>query len=531
MASPQAENEDGVNVNQQGPLSTAALFNSSHETPTAVEAKIIVKYNSRFIRSDAYVKATEQKRLVYSSFGQAYIPDPCKNIFSRFFSYFDLEPTDNCNVNFMQLGEDFYALTESPRVIKIEPDELDTIKQANLSSYMTVHTATAHPHYGKDGTVYGMGSTFGPGSSYNIIKFPPGESQNQLEMAKIFCKIPASSSLYPSYYHSFGMTENYIVFLEQPLTMNMFKIMFAKLLDVMEEAYLNRLRDETLSAGRAFAKRFVLPLEQIGNEDNLVTLESCDATAYLQEDESVHCHPEMLTDQYVELPRINYDAFNGKKYQYFYGLDTLDRTKVVKVDTVNKTFMSWNDPSCYPSEPVFIPRPGGEAEDDGVVLSSVIDLKGIGRRPYLVVLDAQSFTEWARAEIPAEVPVGLHGIFIPNHFMSKADVIRIPVYVNEGLINGLLHVRLSPVNIRTADVSQAMQEAQGRLRPGIGDRFRGILDLIRLLLTTVVELKGTAEVRLAEMLYSCNICEFTVHYPSVNKRSADANGPIRSENV
>lgn len=41
MASPQAENEDGVNVNQQGPLSTAALFNSSHETPTAVEAKII----------------------------------------------------------------------------------------------------------------------------------------------------------------------------------------------------------------------------------------------------------------------------------------------------------------------------------------------------------------------------------------------------------------------------------------------------------------------------------------------------------
>lgn len=144
-------------------------------------------------------------------------------------------------------------------------------------------------------------------------------------MAKIFCKIPASSSLYPSYYHSFGMTENYIVFLEQPLTMNMFKIMFAKLLgtdfvncidytpsvpvkfhivsledgttltrkytadaffcfhhinayeddshlvvdiccydnsDVMEEAYLNRLRDETLSAGRAFAKRFVLPLEQ-----------------------------------------------------------------------------------------------------------------------------------------------------------------------------------------------------------------------------------------------------------------------------
>lgn len=43
MASPQVENEDGVNVNQQGPLSTATLFNSSHETPSAVEAKIIGK--------------------------------------------------------------------------------------------------------------------------------------------------------------------------------------------------------------------------------------------------------------------------------------------------------------------------------------------------------------------------------------------------------------------------------------------------------------------------------------------------------
>ncbi len=45
-------------------------------------------FNFRFIRTDAYVRAMTEKRIVITEFGTAAYPDPCKNIFSRSGEYF-----------------------------------------------------------------------------------------------------------------------------------------------------------------------------------------------------------------------------------------------------------------------------------------------------------------------------------------------------------------------------------------------------------------------------------------------------------
>ena len=42
--------------------------------------------------------------------------------------------------------------------------------QIDIMKYVAVNSATAHPHYGEDGVVYNMGSSFGFRSNYNIIK-------------------------------------------------------------------------------------------------------------------------------------------------------------------------------------------------------------------------------------------------------------------------------------------------------------------------------------------------------------------------
>lgn len=47
-----------------------------------------VTYSSRFLRSDSYVSNSEKNRIVVSEFGTLAMPDPCKNIFARFFSRF-----------------------------------------------------------------------------------------------------------------------------------------------------------------------------------------------------------------------------------------------------------------------------------------------------------------------------------------------------------------------------------------------------------------------------------------------------------
>ena len=54
-----------------------------------------------------------------------------------------------------------------------------------------------------------------------------------------------------------------------------------------------------------------------------------------------------------------------------------------------------------------MPSPRARTEDDGVALSVVLDTRR--RRSFLLVLDARSFTEVARAEVPHHIPFGFHG--------------------------------------------------------------------------------------------------------------------------
>lgn len=49
-------------------------------------------------------------------------------------------------------------------------------------------------------------------------------------------------------------------------------------------------------------------------------------------------------------------------------------------------------------------------EDDGVVLSIVAAAEG---GSFLLVLDAKSFEEVARAQLPHGIPHGFHGCFVP----------------------------------------------------------------------------------------------------------------------
>ena len=60
-------------------------------------------------------------------------------------------------------------------------------------------------------------------------------------------------------------------------------------------------------------------------------------------------------------------------------------------------------------EPVFVAAPQATDEDDGVILCVVLNAnKGTS---FLLVLEANSFAEIARAEVPHHIPFGFHGQF------------------------------------------------------------------------------------------------------------------------
>uniref|UniRef100_A0A8C6XCA7 Carotenoid-cleaving dioxygenase, mitochondrial n=1 Tax=Naja naja TaxID=35670 RepID=A0A8C6XCA7_NAJNA len=450
----------------------------------------VVKYSSKFLRSDCYLTNSKNNRIMISEFGTLAIPDPCKNIFERFMSKFDLpKETDNCVVNFAVIKGDYFVSTETSQMHKVDLDTLESKKKVDWKEYVAVNGATAHPHYDPDGTVYNMGNSYGThGSNYNIIRVPPQTSQpsdSSLQGAEVLCTIQPENRMKPAYYHSFGMSENYVIFIEQPVQIKLWEVITASFsgksfLDALSwEPQLNtrfyvvnKHTGQTLpvqyhskafcyfhqinafedqgcivldlccfddgkvfdivrlqnlhKAGEALDQVPLLcPLHIVAPRpvgQNLNPLSYTLAEAVKEADGKIWCTPESLHNEEleeaggVEFPQINYAHYSGKKYRYFYGcgFGHVVGDCLIKVDTETKEMKIWREKGMYPSEPIFVPEPDSSgAEDKGVILSVVLTPKQ-NEGSFLLVLDAQEFTELGRTEIPVQIPCGFHGGFVPN---------------------------------------------------------------------------------------------------------------------
>lgn len=129
---------------------------------------------------------------------------------------------------------------------------------------------------------------------------------------------------------------------------------------------------------------------------------------------------------YNEMPRIN-DEWRGKQYCYFYagvGLPanspTMKDFHLTKVNMCGKgasiqnhtlEALTWSELNHYPSEGIFVQRPGATQEDNGVVMAPVLD--GTKNQSYLLILDAASMKELARAYVPIRIPYDVHGHWEP----------------------------------------------------------------------------------------------------------------------
>lgn len=112
----------------------------------------------------------------------------------------------------------------------------------------------------------------------------------------------------------------------------------------------------------------------------------------------------------LELPRINYQL-NTKNYNFLCAVgmssDTNFTNRLVKIDVETGDSVSWTEQNCQPGEPIFVLRHGAGGEDDGVVLSVVLDSKS--GQSFLLILDSKSFKEIGRALVPHHIPFGIHG--------------------------------------------------------------------------------------------------------------------------
>ena len=69
----------------------------------------------------------------------------------------------------------------------------------------------------------------GKGIAYDVMKFKAKNVENACESVTSFTQIPSSHKFGLSYFHSFGLSPNYIIFLEQSLVIDMKKLLWYKI--------------------------------------------------------------------------------------------------------------------------------------------------------------------------------------------------------------------------------------------------------------------------------------------------------------
>jgi len=425
-------------------------------------------------------KKTVETNTLQAMFGTS---NPCTTLFGRFKAFFDknkMTENDNVNVNVVPFGDDqLYALTESSMFTRLDPSNLDVLNTKNLTKYIKpTFSSIAHPHIDSQGNWISVGmQPKGKISSYDFMKFDSKEGMaNACESVKLINRIPSSHKFGLSYFHSFGLSENYIIFLEQSLV-------FDFRLGLINSIIFNKPFSTCLKMQKDFATKIVLIDRKTGNilpqkwytdpqftfhhinayEANnnvIVDVASYDpknfhidnfsydeelhertddflqrSVAYAKRitiplnvsaDKQTYCQlKEINTKSFIELPTINYAKFNTKMYNYVYGIgSTKPPHSIVKInvnkfnDSIEAVIQSDND-HILPSEPIFVENPEGKEEDDGVLLSLVLGNK----YDYLTILDAKTLEEVARAELPESVKAtfSFHGFFADNKTYAKLN--------------------------------------------------------------------------------------------------------------
>ncbi len=131
---------------------------------------------------------------------------------------------------------------------------------------------------------------------------------------------------------------------------------------------------------------------------------------------------EPLISRCVEFPVLHPDRV-GQPYRYLFigaahaPAGNAPLQALLKFDTHTRQSQVWSAaPRGFMGEPLFIPRPQAQTEDDGWVIAMVYS--GERRCSDVVILDGREITAGplARLKLPHHVPYGLHGSFVPQVF-------------------------------------------------------------------------------------------------------------------
>lgn len=344
-----------------------------------------------------------------------------------------------------------FALFEAGRPTEIDPDDLQTLGETDLGGVLGP-SFSAHPHrIASRRATYNFGVRYGKDTLLDIYVLPDGGPARRLTT------LPLSG---PTMIHDFIATDRHLIFLAPPLRLRILRQLLGKGSYGENLAWKPELGTEVLVVPidapekvirfqaepfyqwhftNAFERDGSIVLDMVRYPDFTTTNEWLGRAPHggsgLEANGSYHratidparrsLRSEEVLGVSCEFPRIAPQkvgqehgvvwmaAHSGDKRQMFDALLKLD-VETGKADIVALPA------GQYPSEPVFVPRRGGSAEDDGWVLTLVYDAPSHtshvaifdGRRPERGSIAAAYFDH--------HLPFTFHGGFLPSRNPSRS---------------------------------------------------------------------------------------------------------------
>ncbi|MEO8123523.1 MAG: carotenoid oxygenase family protein [Burkholderiales bacterium] len=394
-----------------------------------------VRYRSRFIQSDSYRRSVAAGKPVYGEFGTG-VP---ASLWSRLRG---LQATDNPAVVMSRHGKRWIAVTETPHLTYFDPDTLETQERVDLGApALPMHMMAAHGFTLADGSYLNVGTQLGPKCRQTLFHLAPGAKQP--------IALGAVSMPKAGYTHAFALAPGHAIVWEcalraQPLGFRFnakaFKDNFrwepegGSLIHALPLAggVVRSWRIPPMfafHATQAFADGADLVLE-ISIYDNGLAFDDLmlerrrqgaplrsvpRLVRYRLRDGASDAQPEALGVP-LELQQVHPAAYGLRRASVCWGSgvgpqgEAFDRT--LRVDLDNGAVTTWQRENAVQLEPLFVPRSGGEADDDGVLL--VPTLADGDATTVIGVVDARSMQCLAQLHAPQVIPFGFHAAFKPT---------------------------------------------------------------------------------------------------------------------
>ena len=342
---------------------------------------------------------------------------------------------NNANTHIVRHADRYLALMEAAKPTEMSR-HLETLGEYDFAGKL-MGPMTAHPKIDpKTGEMIFFGySPFPPYLQYHVVD-PSGALVHSTVI-----DIPR-----PVMMHDFAVTERYAIFLDSPAIFDVQAMMEGKPGIRWEPEHGTRIG--------------VLPRREEGGKIRWFDIKTCNVVHFfnawddgnkievfgpafdrmpggLQFDNATQTeepHPhrwtidldagtakmEQIDDRPGEFPRIN-DTRAGRRHRYMYNSLArdwefdFDFHGVIKydVETGNAEELIHGD-TAVSGEHVFAPNPNGTAEDDGWLLTFIVDR--LTEKSELAIMDARHVSDGpiARVQLPGRVPIGFHANWFPE---------------------------------------------------------------------------------------------------------------------